>query len=367
MNFKKVTKFLALFLCMALLLMNFAACGTKKASTQTSSTAKATTRVITDSVGRQVKIPTTIKKIAPSGSLAQIVLFTLCPDKLAGLSSNFSDITKKYINKKYWNLPKFGQFYGKNASLNKEALIAAAPDVIIDIGEAKKTEKEDMDNLQKQLGIPVIFVEATLNTMDKAYTKLGDIVGEKKQAAVLSSYCRKTLDDAAKKAASVPSSGKVSIYYALGNAGLNTNAAGSIHADNIEGVGAVNAAKVPLVSSGGGSIVSMEQIMSWNPDVIIVAPNGIYDKISKDSLWQNLKAVKNGKIYEIPNGPFNWMGDPPSVNRIIGLKWLGILVYPDIFKYDMAKETKEFYSKFYHVNLTDDQVNELLKNSTSKK
>ena len=61
------------------------------------------------------------------------------------------------------------------------------------------------------------------------------------------------------------------------------------------------------------------------------------------------------------------MGEPPSVNRIIGLKWLGNLIYPDIFKYDMVKETKEFYSKFYHVNLSTDQVNELLKNSTNKK
>ena len=120
------------------------------------------TRIITDSAGREVEIPSEITKIAPSGPLAQIVLYTVSPDKLAGLAADFSNEAKQYIDEKYWGLPKFGQFYGKNASLNMEALIAEAPDVIIDIGEAKKTVKEDMDALQEQLSIPVIFVAEIL-------------------------------------------------------------------------------------------------------------------------------------------------------------------------------------------------------------
>lgn len=374
MKLTKMTKTLraaALFLSIALIMMSFTACSTKNNSGKTANVnakvSEAKTRTITDSCGRQVTIPAKIKKIAPSGALAQIMLYTLCPDKLAGLSSNFSDIAKKYIDKKYWSLPKFGQFYGKNVSLNMEALLAAAPDVIIDIGEYKDTEKSDMDGLQKQLGIPVIFVEATLKTIDKAYTSLGNIVGEEKQASVLAAYCKKTLNDIAEKSASISAADKKTVYYALGDTGLNTNAAGSIHADVIEAIGAVNVAKVQLVSTGGGSKVSMEQVISWNPDIIITAPNGIYDKLGKDTLWTGLKAVKDGNYYEIPNGPYNWMGEPPSINRVIGLKWLGNLLYPKVYNYDMVKETQEFYSKFYHVKLSNEQAKELLKNSTYKK
>lgn len=363
----KIKKITALFLTLTILLFSLTACNTKKAENKTPETTKATTRVITDSCGRQVTIPAKITKIAPSGALAQLVLYTLCPDKLVGLANNFTDVNKKYIDKKYWNLPKFGQFYGKNVSLNMEALLAAAPDVIIDIGEAKPTVKSDMDGLQKQLGIPVIFVEATLKNMDAAYTKLGNITGDEKQASVLSTYCKNTMKDVAKKSATISAGEKVKIYYALGNTGLNTNAAGSIHADDIEAIGAVNVANVPLVSSGGGSQVSMEQIIKWNPDVIITAPNGIYDKLGNDAVWKDLSALKNNKYYEIPNGPYNWMGDPPSINRIIGLKWLGNLVYPKVYKYDMVKETQDFYSKFYHVKLSKAQVQDLLKNSTNKK
>lgn len=151
--------------------------------------AQSDTRVFTDSAGREVTLPKEINKIAPSGPLAQIVLYTICPDKLSGLASDFSEGAKQYIDEKYWGLPKFGQFYGKNANLNMEALIAESPDVIIDIGEAKKTVKEDMDALQEQLNMPVIFIEADLDTMSSAYEKLGELTGETDQAKKLSEYC----------------------------------------------------------------------------------------------------------------------------------------------------------------------------------
>ena len=105
-------------------------------------------RKFTDSVGREVSLPAVLKKIAPSGPLAQIVLYTAVPDKLVGVARPFSKAAAGYIDKKVLELPEFGQFYGKNANLNMEALLKAAPNVIIDIGEKKKNINEDMDKLQ---------------------------------------------------------------------------------------------------------------------------------------------------------------------------------------------------------------------------
>lgn len=324
------------------------------------------TRTITDSVGREVEIPSEIQKIAPSGSLAQIVLYTVCPDKLAGLATDFSDQAKEYIDQKYWGLPKFGQFYGKNANLNMEALIANAPDVIIDIGEAKKTEKEDMDALQQQLRIPVIFVEATLPSMAEAYDILGDITGEKEQARKLSDYCRAEIEKTDKAAVAIPMEDRKSVYFAIGSDGLHTNARGSIHADVIERIGAVNAADVETVSTGGGSQVSFEQLLLWNPDTIIVDSQALYDKITADSLWKELAAVKSGNIFKIPSAPYSFMSSPPSVNRMIGLKWLGNLLYPESYTGDTKEEIKDFYKLFYHISVTDGQLDTILKDSVRK-
>lgn len=319
------------------------------------------TRIITDSAGREVEIPSEITKIAPSGPLAQIVLYTVSPDKLAGLAADFSNEAKQYIDEKYWGLPKFGQFYGKNASLNMEALIAEAPDVIIDIGEAKKTVKEDMDALQEQLNIPVIFVEATLPTMADAYEMLGDITGEKEQAGKLADYCRAEIGKADQNAAAIADADRKSVYFGLGEDGLHTNAKGSIHADVIDRIGAVNAADVEAVSSGGGSEVSFEQVLLWNPDLIIVDSQKLYDTLTADPMWQELDAVKNGKIFKIPTAPYSFMSSPPSVNRMIGIEWLGSLVYPEIYTSDIREEVKNFYQLFYHIDVTDEKLEAILK------
>lgn len=323
-------------------------------------------RTMIDSAGREVKIPVKITKIAPSGPLAQIVLYTVSPDQLAGRASDFSDEAKQYIDEKYWGLPKFGQFYGKNASLNMEALILEAPDVIIDIGEAKKTVKEDMDALQEQLGIPVLFVEATLPTMEQAYTLLGEITGETKKAGELAAYCKKVMDMADEISSSISAEDKKSVYFAGGAGGLNTNAKGSIHADVIEKIGAVNAADVDLVSSGGGSEVSFEQILLWQPDIIIADKQELYDVLTTDVMWQELKAVKEGKVYKIPTAPYSFMSSPPSVNRIIGIQWLGQLVYPEKYTMDIKDAVAEFYQLFYHIDLTDEQIADILKNSITE-
>ncbi len=114
--------------------------------------------------------------------------------------------------------------------------------------------------------------------------------------------------------------------------------------------------------------VSLEQILSWDPDVIITATlsglggqeGAIYHNVTTDPKWTGLKAVKKHQVYDIPDKPFNWFDRPPSVNRIIGLKWLAHTLYPDIFKYDMKDEIKDFYSTFYHYDLTGREIEDLL-------
>jgi len=320
-------------------------------------------RTFTDSAGREVSLPAKIERIAPSGALAQTVLYSLVPDRIIGWSAKLPGTVKRFMPEKYWNLPIFGTFYGKNANLNLEALIAARPDVVIDIGEAKKNEKEDMDRLQKQLGIPVVFVEATMFSFSKAYRTLGGLLGAETEAARLAAFCDAAIKDGQSLAAAVPAEKRAKIYYGEGSTGLQTNPRGSIHADVIDLIGAVNAADIPVTSGAGGNQISMEQLILWNPDLIIFGPAGAYAKVPSDPLWKNLSAVKAGRIYEIPEGPFNWMGRPPATNRLIGIYWLGSIAYPEYAKWDLKAKAREFYRLFYHYDLSDAEFAELTKNS----
>ena len=321
----------------------------------------------TDSVGRTVKIPRNIERIAPSGTLSQIILYTLCPEKLVGLTNSFSASQLEYIPSKYASLPTLGDFFGN--TLNLEALMVANPQVIIDIGDPNVSGnmRDDLDDLQERTGIPVIFVEMDLATMVKAYNTLGEITGETEHAQELTNYIKQTLSETEQKAAGIPNADRVTVYYCQGD-GLAAIAQGTFHSDVIDIVGGVNVTVLSssIVAGNGTSTISMEQLMLWNPSVILFAPGSIYDSVATRAEWGGITAIQNGTYYEVPSGPFNWMGRPPSVNRILGIKWLANLLYPKVFSYDMLEETKEFYKLFYHCDLTNAQVTALLTNSTHK-
>lgn len=368
----RLKKTLAALLAM-LLIASISGCSKPTAqpdsSTKTSSETKTdkeepTTYKFTDSVGREVELPSNIERIAPSGPLAQVVLYTLSPDKLAGLAGEFSDDQFQYINKKYGELPVFGNFYGD--TLNLEAVMAADPQVIIDIGEPKKSVKEDMDGIQEKTGIPTIFVHMEMDSMVSAYKTLGEVTGMEKEAQKLMDYIDKTQTETAEKAASIPADKRVKVYYGQ-DEGLTAVVKGTVHSDVIDAAGADNVTEVEESIRGGASEISMEQLMLWNPDVVLFAPGSIYDSAAARPEWEGISAVKNNKYYEVPGAPYNWMGRPPSVNRVLGIKWLSNLLYPDVFSYDMVKETKDFYKLFYHSDVTDEQVKELLSKSTFKK
>ncbi|MCL2679214.1 MAG: ABC transporter substrate-binding protein, partial [Dehalococcoidia bacterium] len=192
-----------------------------------------------DSVGRTVEIPRNIERIAPSGTLAQIILYTLCPDKLVGLTNSFSASQLEYIPSKYASLPTLGDFFGN--TLNLEALMVANPQVIIDIGDPNVSGNMvgDLDDLQERTGIPVIFVEMDLATMVKAYRTLGEVTGEVEHAQKLTAYIEQTLSETEQKAKLIPNAERVTVYYCQGD-GLAAIAQGTFHSDVIDIVGGVN-------------------------------------------------------------------------------------------------------------------------------
>ena len=107
----------------------------------------------------------------------------------------------------------------------------------------------------------------------------------------------------------------------------------------------------------------MEQILLWNPDVILFAPGSVYSTVGSDPAWQQVNAIKNGTYYEVPMGPYNWMGFPPSVQRYLGMMWIGQLLYPDTAQYDLYTEVATYFKLFYHSELTQAQYDALVANS----
>ena len=114
----------------------------------------------------------------------------------------------------------------------------------------------------------------------------------------------------------IPETERPRVYYGRGANGLETGLAGSVNLEVLKRVGAVNVAA--SAGAGGLAKVSMEQVLSWNPDVILALDPAFYRSVVSDPLWISVKAVQNKRIYLAPNLPYGWFDAPPGINRLIG-------------------------------------------------
>jgi iron complex transport system substrate-binding protein len=285
------------------------------------------------------------------------------------IASEFSILQKKYIDPRLLTLPVTGQFYGSKAStMNPESIMAMDKelniDVVLDVGEAKGTMKLDLDDISRKTNVSFAFItQNTLNDIPGSYLKLGTLLFREKQGQILSNYTSSLLAEFDVGMTKVGDNKKSLIYVTMidGNS-ISMVGNGSYHAEIIDYVGK-NIVPSMMSSGGSGDGYTMEDVLQMNPDFIIVAyvdNHAYYQKVMSDSMWQSLPAVKNGNVYEAPNGPYSWMGDPPSIQHLLSMIWIGNLMYPEIFSYDIDDRVKEFYSLFFHYDLTDTELNELM-------
>ncbi|WMJ83998.1 ABC transporter substrate-binding protein [Oscillospiraceae bacterium LTW-04] len=375
-----IKRILAILMVLALFVALFAGCG----QTVTTSTAKpepaaetsaaapapetspSETREFTDSCGRTVTLPSKITKIAVSGPLTQLYVLPLCPELMVGFASDFSEDASLYIKNEYLALPKLGQLYGGKGTMDLEALLAAGPDVVIDVGEAKGSIVEDMDALTNQTGIPFVHIDATVTTAGDAYRMLGELTGKAEKANELASWCESAYTDITAMMAKVDADGaRKSLLYCLGDKGINVIAEGSFHAQTINMLSKNLATLSEVASSGMGNEVDLEQILLWNPEVIIFSPNSIYDTVGSDTAWQQLSAISSGNYFKVPDGPYGWVSSPPSVQCYLGMLWLGALLYPDYVDYDLQTEVTGYYKLFYDCDLSAEMYRNLTADSLS--
>jgi iron complex transport system substrate-binding protein len=327
------------------------------------------TRTFVDDVGREVTLPVEIDAVSPSGPLTQIVLYSLDQDLFVSVSSEFTDAQAKYIDPRLLTLPVTGQFYGSKAStMNPESIMELNKqlkiDVVLDIGEAKQTMKADLDDIQSKTGVAFAFVtQNRLEDIPGSYVKLGELLSRPERGQELSDYVTTLLAEFDVGMKEVGENKKSLIYVTIidGNS-VSMIGEGSYHAEVIDYLGE-NLAEPAKTGSGTGDEYTMEDIIQLNPDYIIVEyadGHAKYNAIMTDPMWQSLSAVKSGNVYEAPNGPYNWMGGPPSIQRLLSMIWLGNLMYPDVFDYDIDDRVKEFYSLFFKYDLTDAELDDLM-------
>ena len=326
---------------------------------------------IVDMGGRTLTIPAPdkLERIYPDGSTSLMLLYTLAPDKLTAAPSQsgsaFTEEQKPYIMPEVWDLPSYGTQSGKG-TLNLEAIKAADVQVILSMGTAAISDADisAADELQAQLDIPVVLFSGDSEEYAEAYRLLGQILDREEDAETLIAYCDNIVATVEAVAAQVPEEDRVRLYYAEGDDGLATEPASSNRSYVFNTAGAINVAQVDAQGGYGQSAVSMEQVLSWNPQIIITqGTTNAYETIMSDPNWASIDAVKNGRVYEMPSQPYSWADRPPSVNRFIGLHWMANLLYPELYDIDIVEVAIDYYKVMYHVDVSREDMEALLVNS----
>lgn len=370
---KKHRQLLALLICLVMSVSLLTGYSETKAATeeptqsaeQDATQETAETREITDMAGRKVTVPTAenIESVFSAGPVAAIFLYMVAPDKLLGWNYELNDVEKSIILDKYQDLPNFGM----GDAVNYEAVIAANPTIAINSGKINDAMVSDCDALSESLGIPVVAVDNELNNSAEAFRFMGELLGVEDHAEELAQYAEQVFTDI-NVLSDIPEEKKVSVYFGNGEDSLETAPRGSQHAQILDAINAVNVADLEL-GDGSRVQISAEQLLAWDPDVIVVNGEPKADKsgssAAEDILsnpdYASLKAVQDQKVYGTPNAPFSWVDRPAGPNRLIGMRWFSALIYPEYIKCDINEEIHKFFDLFYHVDLSDEQLENVLK------
>ncbi len=319
-------------------------------------------KTVTDMGGRKVEIPDKIEKVYGANPMATILLFTLVPDKIIGWNSKLPG--RNVLPEAYRDLPVIGSMGTKQQAAGPEAILTYNPDIVI-YAQTDMSEQamDKADKISKQLGKPVVLVNGSLESTESTYELLGQIFGCRERSDELVQYYKDTLSTIEKISSEIKDEDKVNVYYGKEEDALTTSGNKSVHAKLIEMVGGVNV--TGSIQGSGDAAVNMEDIVSWNPDVILLSEANENEKDSSEKLknnevWKQIAAVQNDKVYVSPQLIFSWFDRPPSINQLIGIKWLAQTLYPDCYHYDISSEIKDFYKEFYNIDLKDDDIKKIL-------
>jgi len=327
--------------------------------------ALAQSRTIVDSAKRQVTLPARITKVFVAGPPASVLAYVLAPDMMSGWIRQPSPAEKEFLAAPARELPETGRLTGRGDTVSLERLVAAKPDLVLDFGSTGQTFVSLADRVQSQTGIPYVLIDGSFAATPAAVRLAADILGRVARGAEIAADAEKTFATVDAVLAKVPPAGRPRVYLARGPEGLETGGRGSLNTEIIERVGAVNVAE-GLGGRGNIANVSLEQIVAWNPEAVVTLDRAFFRDVKNKAGWSGLKAVSGGKVYLAPSLPWGWIDAPPSLNRLIGLRWLLATFYPGEAGIDLRADTRAFYDLFYGVALTDAQLDQLLGDAPSR-
>jgi iron complex transport system substrate-binding protein len=290
-----------------------------------------------------------------AGPPAAALVYVLAPDRLLGWPNRLDAGGSDWLPPSAARLPVLGRLAGRGSTVSFESLVGLQPDLVLDVGTVDATHASTIERVRQQTGLRCELLDGRLADTPALLRKAGRLLGVEDRAEMLATEAERILADVAGARGALSGT---RVYLARGADGLETGLAGSINTEIVEWVGARNVAAE--AGTGGLTRVSLEQVLAWNPAVLLTQESAFARTVRADPLWQGIDAVRSGRILCAPTAPFGWLDSPPGVNRLIGALWLSRRLRPSPGADDLAVRVRSFYDLFYGIVLSEARLRSLL-------
>ena len=317
-----------------------------------------------DSAERHVQVPDHVRRVMAAGQTAAVLVYVLAPEKLVGWSEPLSRSQRAFLPARFARLPVVGRLTGPNPTAVAAQVARLHPDLIIDSGAVTPEAAALADQIQQQTGIPYIVLDGSIQRTPQMLTSLGLLLGVGDHRLDVASFAYHAINGLRGSLLIQSPDARPLVYYGRGSDGLETGLFGALAMSDVDQAGVINVAA--RLGPGELTRVTRDQVVAWNPAVIIAQQRSFYDALHRDPGWRSLAAVRNKRVYLAPADPFGWIDDPAGVNRMIGLYWLSSLFYPDAYEQDVRTTAQQFYQLYYGVNLSDRQLASLLRSAEAR-
>jgi len=370
-------KFMA---AIALSAVTLAACSNDDGANNTSSATNggevqttAEEKIVMDQAGTEVTIPGQVDSIVSGGILPYFHTWYVATNStkeiVAMHPNSYNAAENSMLAKLSPDVLNASTDFVKNGETNIEELMKLNADVYFELSTNEKTIEQARAAGITTVGIKAIDAAAAepLATFNSWLELTGQIANTTERADRFLEEGEKVQDEIKVKIKDLTPEQKPDalMIYQLSDQAITVSGKGFFGNQWLNATGANDVAEEDVQ---GRKDVNMEQVYSWNPEVIYltnftpIQPEDLYNNTIPGQDWSEVDAVKNKQVYKIPLGIYRWF--PPSGDAPLMLKWLAQHNQPDLFTYDMNEEIRTYYKDFYDYDLTDEDIHSILNPSS---
>ena len=312
-------------------------------------------RAFVDDAQRTVAVPPGVTRVFAAGAPAEVLLYTLAPERLVGRNRVPEGDALAFFPPAF-RAPVFIRQLPEvdNPSADAE-LLALKPQLYVDYGTVQEDYVAAVAAVQDRTGVAGVILSGELSRIPAAYRRLGMAMDVADRGSRLGDAAERLLAKHRGALAAAP----VRVYLACSADGFQPCLADQSAGEQLAWLGGMDIAGTR--ETAPRRPLTIDEITAMAPQVIIVnGPPGSAARLRANAAWRSVAAVAAGRVHEWPSLPYSWGPRPPSVNRLPGLPWLAYVAAGRAFDEPFYDEIREFYREFYHLALSDAQLQQLL-------